>query len=234
MLTASLGNAMGRNTGWGAESWRASWRRWRLGLRAVGQVQVRVKGWERGCFMSVHSPGKEIRVQNATRNTSGSECKREFLGGKKTRTFAIHPSVNAFSLGITNWVQGWKNNGWRTSTGKEVINKEDFMGLEKLVQGMDIRWVSISCGPNSSASRESRGSVSGPVTSVTSFPWNERCRVRWDTFDCFGPVTRRCHCVRNALFCVLSAVLARAHLLTGNVTWKSQPIGFCGSSHNLR
>lgn len=96
--------------------------------------------------MSVHSPGKEIRVQNATRNTSGSECKREFPGGK-TRTFAIHPSVNAFSLGITNWVQGWKNNGWRTSTGKEVINKEDFMGLEKLVQGMDIRWVSVSCGP---------------------------------------------------------------------------------------
>lgn len=45
--------------------------------------------------------------------------------------------------GITNWVQGWKNNGWRTSTGKEVINKEDFMGLEKLVQGMDIRWMHV-------------------------------------------------------------------------------------------
>lgn len=46
------------------------------------------------------------------------------------------------SLGITSWVQGWKKNGWRTSTGKDVINKEDFMELDKLSQGMDIKWVS--------------------------------------------------------------------------------------------
>ncbi|XP_062064893.1 ribonuclease H1 isoform X2 [Lepus europaeus] len=47
--------------------------------------------------------------------------------------------------GITNWVEGWKKNGWRTSTGKEVINKEDFMQLESLTQGMDIQW----SGPSS-------------------------------------------------------------------------------------
>ncbi|XP_037668652.1 ribonuclease H1 isoform X2 [Choloepus didactylus] len=45
--------------------------------------------------------------------------------------------------GITNWVQGWKNNGWRTSTGKEVINKEDFVELERLTQDMDIQWVHV-------------------------------------------------------------------------------------------
>lgn len=45
--------------------------------------------------------------------------------------------------GITNWVQGWKEKGWRTSTGKEVINKEDFMELERLVRDMDIRWMHI-------------------------------------------------------------------------------------------
>ncbi|KAG3267522.1 ribonuclease H1 isoform X5 [Ictidomys tridecemlineatus] len=42
--------------------------------------------------------------------------------------------------GITNWVQGWKKNGWKTCTGKEVINKEDFMQLEELTHGMDIQW----------------------------------------------------------------------------------------------
>uniref|UniRef100_F6TD79 Ribonuclease H1 n=1 Tax=Equus caballus TaxID=9796 RepID=F6TD79_HORSE len=42
--------------------------------------------------------------------------------------------------GITNWVQGWKKNGWRTSTGKEVTNKEDFVELDRLTQGMDIQW----------------------------------------------------------------------------------------------
>ncbi|XP_014647613.1 PREDICTED: ribonuclease H1 isoform X1 [Ceratotherium simum simum] len=45
--------------------------------------------------------------------------------------------------GITNWVQGWKKNGWRTSTGKEVINKEDFVELERLTQGMDIQWMHV-------------------------------------------------------------------------------------------
>lgn len=45
--------------------------------------------------------------------------------------------------GITSWVPGWKKNGWRTSAGKEVINKEDFMRLEGLTQGMDIQWMHI-------------------------------------------------------------------------------------------
>ncbi|XP_077009203.1 ribonuclease H1 isoform X2 [Tamandua tetradactyla] len=45
--------------------------------------------------------------------------------------------------GITNWVQDWKKNGWRTSTGKEVINKEDFVELERLTQGMDIQWMHV-------------------------------------------------------------------------------------------
>ncbi|NP_001272929.1 ribonuclease H1 [Cavia porcellus] len=45
--------------------------------------------------------------------------------------------------GITSWVPGWKKNGWRTSTGKEVINKEDFERLEQLAEGMDIQWMHI-------------------------------------------------------------------------------------------
>lgn len=45
--------------------------------------------------------------------------------------------------GITNWVPGWKKNGWKTSTGKEVINKEDFVWLDKLTQGMDIQWMHV-------------------------------------------------------------------------------------------
>ncbi|KAM5263940.1 ribonuclease H1 isoform 2-T2 [Ctenodactylus gundi] len=45
--------------------------------------------------------------------------------------------------GITSWVPGWKKNGWRTSAGKEVINKEDFVELERLTQGMDIQWMHV-------------------------------------------------------------------------------------------
>ncbi|XP_054422665.1 ribonuclease H1 [Pteronotus mesoamericanus] len=45
--------------------------------------------------------------------------------------------------GITSWLQGWKDNGWRTSAGKEVVNREDFEELDRLVQGMDIRWMHV-------------------------------------------------------------------------------------------
>uniref|UniRef100_A0A8D2BS22 ribonuclease H n=1 Tax=Sus scrofa TaxID=9823 RepID=A0A8D2BS22_PIG len=45
--------------------------------------------------------------------------------------------------GITSWVPGWKKNGWRTSTHKEVVNKEDFQELERLAQGMDVQWMHV-------------------------------------------------------------------------------------------
>lgn len=45
--------------------------------------------------------------------------------------------------GITNWVPGWKKNGWKTSTGKEVVNREDFAALERLTQGMEIQWMHV-------------------------------------------------------------------------------------------
>uniref|UniRef100_A0A8C3PBP1 Ribonuclease H1 n=2 Tax=Chrysemys picta bellii TaxID=8478 RepID=A0A8C3PBP1_CHRPI len=45
--------------------------------------------------------------------------------------------------GITSWVDNWKNNGWRTSTGKDVINKEDFERLDKLSEGMEIQWMHV-------------------------------------------------------------------------------------------
>lgn len=46
-------------------------------------------------------------------------------------------------LGITSWVKDWKKNGWKTSTGKDVINKEDFVKLDTLIQGIDITWMHV-------------------------------------------------------------------------------------------
>ncbi|KAM7174099.1 ribonuclease H1 isoform 1-T1 [Macrochelys suwanniensis] len=45
--------------------------------------------------------------------------------------------------GITSWVDNWKSNGWRTSAGKDVINKEDFERLDKLSEGMEIQWMHV-------------------------------------------------------------------------------------------
>ncbi|XP_057877506.1 ribonuclease H1 [Melospiza georgiana] len=45
--------------------------------------------------------------------------------------------------GITSWVDNWKTNGWRTSSGGSVINKEDFERLDNLVKDIEIQWMHI-------------------------------------------------------------------------------------------
>src|SRR4028119_1547797 len=34
--------------------------------------------------------------------------------------------------GITKWIKGWKNKGWKTSTGKDVVNQDLWHLLDKL------------------------------------------------------------------------------------------------------
>uniref|UniRef100_A0A8C5QKD1 Ribonuclease H1 n=1 Tax=Leptobrachium leishanense TaxID=445787 RepID=A0A8C5QKD1_9ANUR len=45
--------------------------------------------------------------------------------------------------GITKWIHSWKQNGWRLSTGQNVINREDFEKLDKLTEGIEIKWMHI-------------------------------------------------------------------------------------------
>lgn len=45
--------------------------------------------------------------------------------------------------GITSWVDSWKTNGWRTSSGRSVINKEDFERLANLSKDIEIQWMHI-------------------------------------------------------------------------------------------
>lgn len=52
--------------------------------------------------------------------------------------------IYSLCVGITSWVENWKTNGWRTSSGGSVINKEDFQKLDSLSKGIEIQWVSTS------------------------------------------------------------------------------------------
>lgn len=49
---------------------------------------------------------------------------------------------DSLCTGITSWVDNWKTNGWRTSSGASVINKEDFERLDNLAKDIEIQWVS--------------------------------------------------------------------------------------------
>ncbi|XP_073424257.1 ribonuclease H1-like isoform X1 [Dendrobates tinctorius] len=45
--------------------------------------------------------------------------------------------------GITKWIHSWKLNGWKLSTGNEVINRADFEKLDGLTQGLEVKWMHI-------------------------------------------------------------------------------------------
>ena len=42
--------------------------------------------------------------------------------------------------GITDWINNWKKNGWKTANKKPVKNKEIWMKLDKLSSEHDIEW----------------------------------------------------------------------------------------------
>jgi len=42
--------------------------------------------------------------------------------------------------GITNWIHGWKRNGWKTAAKKPVLNQDLWKELDDLVQSHQVRW----------------------------------------------------------------------------------------------
>ncbi|XP_073529080.1 ribonuclease H1 isoform X2 [Phyllobates terribilis] len=69
--------------------------------------------------------------------------------------------------GITKWIHSWKLNGWKMSTGKEVINRGDFEKLDRLTQGLDVKWMHIpghaGFGGNEEADKLAREGAQKPA-----------------------------------------------------------------------
>lgn len=46
--------------------------------------------------------------------------------------------------GITKWVHGWINNGWKTKDNNDVLNKDLWKALVTVVQDFDIDWQNVA------------------------------------------------------------------------------------------
>ena len=42
--------------------------------------------------------------------------------------------------GITEWINNWKKNGWKTANKKDVKNKELWTELDSLSSSFEIKW----------------------------------------------------------------------------------------------
>ncbi|KAJ7341830.1 hypothetical protein JRQ81_007194 [Phrynocephalus forsythii] len=71
-------------------------------------------------------------------------CKAiEQAKSQNIKKLAIYTDSKFTIDGATSWIPNWKANGWRTSNGKGVINKEDFERLATLSEGMEIQWMHV-------------------------------------------------------------------------------------------
>ncbi|MCX8650849.1 ribonuclease HI [Gilliamella sp. B2776] len=60
---------------------------------------------------------------------------------KQTCQVKLYSDSQYVRNGITNWIHGWKKNGWKTSNNKPVKNVDLWIRLDELVQTQKIEWI---------------------------------------------------------------------------------------------
>lgn len=59
---------------------------------------------------------------------------------KRRCSVDLHTDSQYLRQGITNWIHGWKRNGWRTADRKAVKNADLWQRLDAAVATHDVRW----------------------------------------------------------------------------------------------
>lgn len=59
---------------------------------------------------------------------------------KNARAVRIHTDSQYVKNGISDWIKGWKRNGWKTAARKPVKNQDLWIELDALASGRNIEW----------------------------------------------------------------------------------------------
>lgn len=85
-----------------------------------------------------HLKGGETNTTNNRMELKAAIAALEALG--RTSNITIITDSNYVKNGITDWVHGWKHNGWRTSNKKPVKNVELWQRLNAAQQRHSVTW----------------------------------------------------------------------------------------------
>jgi ribonuclease HI len=96
--------------------------------------------------------GAILRWANHERELNGGELhttnnRMELLAAisaletlKRPCSVDLHTDSQYLRQGITEWIHGWKRNGWRTADKKPVKNADLWQRLEAAVDRHEVRW----------------------------------------------------------------------------------------------
>ena len=89
--------------------------------------------------------GRKTRIKGSKKNTTNNQMEllapikalNKIPKGSKVQVFTDSKYVK---LGITEWINNWKKNGWKTANKKQVKNKELWKELDLLNSEFEIKW----------------------------------------------------------------------------------------------
>jgi len=91
---------------------------------------------------------KDIKVTNNTMEMDAVIKAFNWLisdgGDAKDESIYLWTDSQYVQLGLTKWIHTWKENGWRSSSGKPVKNKELWVKLDELYNILKKKYASIS------------------------------------------------------------------------------------------
>ncbi len=89
--------------------------------------------------------GKKTQIKGSKKNTTNNqmelmapiEALKKIPKGSKVQIFTDSKYVKS---GITEWINNWKKNGWKTANKQKVKNKDLWVELDLLSSQFDIKW----------------------------------------------------------------------------------------------
>jgi ribonuclease HI len=98
-------------------------------------------GWaailKRGEAVREVSGGEPLTTNNRMELTAAIEA---LAALKRPCGVDLHTDSQYLRQGVTNWLHGWKRNGWRTADRKPVKNEDLWRRLDAATQGHEIDW----------------------------------------------------------------------------------------------
>lgn len=92
---------------------------------------------------TIRSGGEKVTTNNRMELTAVIESLRLVLATPdwSIRPVSVYTDSQYVQKGITQWITGWKRNGWRTASKDPVKNQDLWMVLDELALKLKPRWV---------------------------------------------------------------------------------------------
>ena len=101
-------------------------------------------GWAAIIFLN----DKKIKIKGKKKNTTNNQMElmapikalKKIPVGEKVQ---IYTDSKYVKMGMTEWIETWKKNNWKTSSKKKVKNKDLWKKLDHLSEKYQIKWLWI-------------------------------------------------------------------------------------------